>query len=147
MPDIEEELNELDTTNNFDISRTRYRDLESLNATKPEAVVSKLAAKLISDKNKELNKYAKNLIRFNDEINFVKTERKRKVHVKNINNVHRNVASRKIAHSLYTSEAPLASERRMRIESNYTTRSGDRRLDTSEDRESMSSHNKFRAAH
>ena len=33
---------------------------------------------LTADKNGNLDQYAKNLIRFNDEINNVKTERKRK---------------------------------------------------------------------
>lgn len=33
---------------------------------------------LIADKNANLDQYSKNLIRFNDEINNVKTERKRK---------------------------------------------------------------------
>ena len=38
---------------------------------------------------------------------------------------------RKGAHSLYTTDNPLNIENRVRVESNYTTRSGDRKADNS----------------
>lgn len=38
-----------------------------------------MTAKLISDKSITLDVYSKNLIRFNDEIHNVKSERKRKI--------------------------------------------------------------------
>lgn len=41
-------------------------------------LIGKVTAKLIQDKNVKLDNYSKNLIRFNDEINNVKSERKRK---------------------------------------------------------------------
>ncbi len=77
------------------------------------------------------------MIRFNDEINNVKTERKRKTaHIKQEvvkpNNLLRdgyiinNPDRRKGAQSLYTNVNPLNIENRVRIESNYTTRSGER---------------------
>lgn len=41
-------------------------------------LISMVTSKLIHDKEANLDKYARNLIKFNDEINHVKTERDRK---------------------------------------------------------------------
>jgi len=61
-------------------------------------------------------------LKFNDAINNVKSERKRKPKV---DKVTPQVNLRKGAHSLYTNETPLVAEMRNRVESNYTTRSGE----------------------
>lgn len=58
-------------------------DLEESNIWKSkrhsELFLENVASKLISDKDAKIDKFAKNLIRFNDEINNVVSERKRKV--------------------------------------------------------------------
>ena len=76
----------------------------------------------IINNEKKIDKYDKNLIRFNDEVNNIKSERKRK----NINKISIGKEERKGAQSLYTCVNPLNIENRNRIESNYTTRSGDK---------------------
>ena len=92
-----------------------------------------------------MDPYGKNLIRFNDEVNHVKSERRRKpnpvggvVKPRNYQLLPRDTSTdinnnplavrRKGAQSLYTNGDPLHIEgaRNGRIESNYTTRSGDR---------------------
>lgn len=44
-----------------------------------ELFIENVASKLIQDKDAKIDKFAKNLIRFNDEINNVVSERKRKI--------------------------------------------------------------------
>ena len=44
-----------------------------------EIFIGNVTSKLIQDKDAKIDKFAKNLIRFNDEINNVKSERKRKI--------------------------------------------------------------------
>lgn len=113
-------------------------------------MIEKVTSKLIQDKNKELDKYSKNLIRFNDEINNVKTERKRKINTqKELQNLN-DTLNRKGAQSLHTVNnsstvnafsssnfntnfhRDASINNRLRVESNYTTRSGgDRIIDAS----------------
>ena len=110
-------------------------------------MIGKVASNLITDKGKKLDKYGKNLIKYYDVINHVVSERKRKNNPqKDFQNLTTDI-NRKGAQSLFTNQTLLAeninsNQDRMRIESNYTVRSGDRVVDTSQDRCSLSAKKK-----
>eukprot|EP00347_Sterkiella_histriomuscorum_P015539 403356649 len=153
MPDILEDIeNEgkygespKNNSNNHLMLDSRLMN-ETFTRISNDNVHDKITSMLIGDKNANLDQYSKNLIRFNDEINNVKTERKRKpapkTKVENVegqnsqqieSNQQSNIVDRrKGAQSLYTNINPLNVENRIRIESNYTTRSGDRLADVAE---------------
>mmetsp|Transcript_2134 Transcript_2134/g.2029 ORF Transcript_2134/g.2029 Transcript_2134/m.2029 type:complete len:118 (-) Transcript_2134:222-575(-) len=72
-----------------------------------ELLIGKQTTKLISEKNVQLDKYGKNLIKYYDVINHVVSERKRKNNpVRELQNINTD-QNRKGAQSLFTNMVPF----------------------------------------
>ncbi|CDW79087.1 camp-dependent protein kinase catalytic [Stylonychia lemnae] len=153
MPDIlevvETEGRQYESPKNNSVNHQLLMDSKILNDTfiriSNDSIHEKVTSILLTDKTQNLDQFTKNLIRFNDEINNVKSERKRKpapkIRHENQENQDQEeqqkiildqLDRRKGAQSLYTNINPLNVENRIRIESNYTTRSGERLTDIAE---------------